>query len=81
MGVLQNVDGRCCIIFVCFIFKFQSKTVCLLASGFQGVRLCVGHLFSNFYVVHGCDFPFCFPVWFSSVVRLVVRRKGNVFFC
>jgi len=79
LGVSQNAVGRCCIIFVCLIFKFERKTVSLLASRFQGVRLCVGRLFSNFYVVHGCDFPFCFPVWFSSVVRLVVRRKCNVF--
>ena len=43
------------------------------------MKLCLGRLFSNFYVVHGCDFPFCFLVWFSSVVRLAVRRKGNVF--
>ena len=43
------------------------------------MRLCLSRLFSNFYVVHDCDFPFCFLVWFSFVVRLAVRRKGNVF--
>ncbi|KAL5166857.1 Replication protein A DNA-binding subunit B [Glycine soja] len=63
---------------------FESKI------GFEGVRLCLGRFFSNFYV-HGCDFRFCFPVWFYSVVGfplgfafppllgLIVRRKGNVY--
>ena len=39
---MQNGVGRCCVIFVCFSFQFESKTVCL-----------IGRLFSNFYVVHG----------------------------
>ena len=47
----------------------------LLASGFQGVRLCLGRLFSNFYVVHGCDFLFCFLVWFCSIARLGCEKK------
>ena len=38
---MQNGVGRCCVIFVCFNFQFESKTVCL-----------IGRLFSNFYVVH-----------------------------
>ena len=43
----------CCDIFVCFFFKFESKT------GFEGVRLCLGRFFSNFYL-HVCDFSFLF---------------------
>ena len=58
----------CCDIFVCFFFKFESKT------GFEGVRLCLGRFFSNFYL-HVCDFRFCFPVWFCSIVGVVL------FFC
>ena len=38
---MQNGVDRCCVIFVCFSFQFESKTVCL-----------IGRLFSNFYVVH-----------------------------
>ena len=38
------------------------------------MRLGSGCFFTNFYV-HGCDFHFCFPVWFCSVVRVVL------FFC
>ena len=53
---------------VCFFFKFESKT------GFEGVRLGSGCFFTNFYV-HDCDFRFCFPVWFCSVVGVVL------FFC
>ncbi|RZC11654.1 hypothetical protein D0Y65_011733 [Glycine soja] len=41
LGILQNGVDRCCVIFVCFSFQFESKTVCL-----------IGRLFSNFYVVH-----------------------------
>jgi len=69
LGVLWNPVGCCCVIFVCFIFKFESKI------GFEGVRLCLGRFFSNFYVVHDCDFSFCFAVWFSSVVRLGCEKK------
>jgi len=41
-------------------------------------------LFSNFYVVlfFGCSvwlWEVCFPVWFSPLLDLVVRRKGNVY--
>ena len=52
----------------------------LLASGFQGVRLCLGRLFSNFYVVHGCDFPL-----FSSLILLRCSawlwEEKVMFFC
>ncbi|KAL5193519.1 Replication factor A protein 1 [Glycine soja] len=46
----------CCDIFVCFFFNFESKI------GFEGVRLCVGRFFSNFYL-HVCDFLF---LWLTS---------------
>ena len=39
---MQNGVRRCCVIFICFSFQFESKSVCL-----------IGRLFSNFYVVHG----------------------------
>ncbi|KAL5130922.1 Replication protein A DNA-binding subunit C [Glycine soja] len=68
LGVLCNPVGCCCVILVCFFFKFESKT------RFEGVRLGSGCFFTNFYV-HGCDFRFCFPVWFCSIVGIVL------FFC
>ena len=68
LGVLCNVVGCCCVIFVCFFYKFESKTegsCCVIPTLVND---------SNFYV-HGCDFRFCFLVWFCSVVGVVM------FFC
>ncbi|KAG4907142.1 hypothetical protein JHK86_055626 [Glycine max] len=31
LGLLQNGVGRCCVIFICFSFQFENKTVCLFS--------------------------------------------------
>ena len=53
----------CCDILFCFFFKFESKT------GFEGVRLCLGRFFSNFYL-HVCAFVFVFQYGFVLLLGL-----------